>query len=338
MKKLIIILTLIFVFSFAGCTAVKSDEKKDDKNPSCVTESENQNAEAKEALQRVLENEQTFIAETRLFADETAECTLDKYHFQTYDNAHYVFVPEQYAFVDMDNDNTDELVILDAIMNYYLVLRYENQKVNGYRIDARSLIDLRTDGSFMISGGAGVNSIGNMCFEDGECKVVNKAFANDYDREYFIDDKQTDQTTFKEYFDDWYENTTAVSWQKINKQPTGLELDDGSTLFLQTDSIGNVEFKDESGEVLLDSADISVLYIKYMDDFGYYVQIDFTSVGSKKFANATRDNIGKILSVLADNEVISEPRVVDEITGGETIISGYESYEKAAEIYNKMKK
>ena len=193
MKKLMaIFMCLVMCLSFVGCN-----------------NTENQNDEVREALQRVLENEQTFTA-------QTTEYTLEKYHFQINDNAYYVFVPEQYAFVDMDNDNIDELVILDSMMNYYLVLHYENEKVNGYRIDVRSLIDLRTDGSFMTSSAAGINSIGNMCFDGNECKVINKALANDYDQEYFIDGKKTDQKTSKKYFDDWNENTTKISWNTID--------------------------------------------------------------------------------------------------------------------------
>ena len=199
MKKLVVIfLCLVMLFSFVGCN-----------------NAEKQNDVAKEALQRVLEKEQTFTAKTSVISDKTTEQTLEKYHFQTTDNAYYSFVPEQYAFVDMDNDNIDELVILDAMMNYYLVLHCENEKVIGYNIGVRSLIDLRTDGSFMTSSAAGINSIGNICFDGSEYKVINKALANDYDQEYFIDGKKTDQKTSKIYFDEWNENTTKISWVTI---------------------------------------------------------------------------------------------------------------------------
>lgn len=199
MKKLMVIfMCLVMCVSFVGCN-----------------NTEKQNDEAKETLQRVLEKEQTFTAKTIVFSDKTTEQTLEKYHFQTIDNAYYSFVPEQYAFVDMDNDNIDELVILDVKITYYLVLHYENEKVYGYNIGARSLIDLRTDGSFMTSSAGGISSIGNMCFDGSECKVINKALANDYDQEYFIDGKKTDQKTSKKYFDDWNENTSKISWVTI---------------------------------------------------------------------------------------------------------------------------
>lgn len=195
---MVIFMCLVMCVSFVGCN-----------------NTEKQNDEAKQTLQRVLEEEQTFTAKTSVISDKTTEQTLDKYHFQTVDNAYYSFIPEQYAFVDMDNDNIDELVILDVKITYYLVLHYENEKVYGYNIGARSLIDLRTDGSFMTSSAGGISSIGNMCFDGSECKVINKALANDYDQEYFIDGKKTDQKTSKKYFDDWNENTSKISWVTI---------------------------------------------------------------------------------------------------------------------------
>lgn len=201
MKRfLTILICLSLCFAFVGCG---KDNIKE------------QNEQAKEVLMKVLQYEQTFTAKTIVFSDKNTEQTLEKYHFQTIDNAYYSFIPEQYAFVDMDNDNIDELVIFDVKMAYYLVLHYENEKVYGYNIGARSLIHLRTDGSFMTSSAAGISSIGNMCFDGSECKVINKALANDYDQEYFIDGKKTDQKTVKKYFDDWFENTPNANWIKI---------------------------------------------------------------------------------------------------------------------------
>ena len=115
----------------------------------------------------------------------------------------------------MDNDHIDELVIFDAKMTYYLVLRYDNKKVYGYHIGARSLVDLRTDGSFMTSSAAGINSIGTMSFDGSEYQVMDKAVSNDNIKEYFIDSVKTDQETAKKYFDDWDKNTTPISWITI---------------------------------------------------------------------------------------------------------------------------
>lgn len=197
-----VILTFIFCFCFVGCG---KDSIKE------------QNEQAKEVLMKVLEKEQTFTAKTGVFSNKTTEQILEKYHFQTVDNAYYSFVPEHYTFVDMDNDNIDELVIFDVKMTYYLVLHYENTKVYGYNIGARSLVNLKTDGSFMISSAAGINSICDICFEGSECKTINKALANDNDQEYYINGKKTDRKAVKAYFDNWRENTPDVVWVKIEE-------------------------------------------------------------------------------------------------------------------------
>lgn len=201
MKRFLsILICLSLCFAFVGCG-----------------NSDKQNQEAKEILTKVLQYKQTFTAKTSVISDKATEQTLDKYHFQTVDNAYYSFIPEQYAFIDMDNDNIDELVIFDVKMTYYLVLHYENEKVYGYNIGARSLIHLRTDGSFMTSSAAGINSIGNIVFDGSEYKIIDKALVNDNDGEYFIDGEKTDQKTVKKYFDDWFENTPNANWIKIEE-------------------------------------------------------------------------------------------------------------------------
>ena len=77
-KTLAVFMCLIFCFSLVGCS-------KDN--------IEKQNKEAKEVLMKVLEKEQTFTAKTSVLSDKTTEQTLEKYHFQTFDNAYYSFVP-----------------------------------------------------------------------------------------------------------------------------------------------------------------------------------------------------------------------------------------------------
>lgn len=73
-KTLAILMCFIFCFSMVGC-GNDNDEK--------------QNEQAKEVLMKVLEKEQTFTAKTSVISDKTTEQTLEKYHFQTVDNAYY---------------------------------------------------------------------------------------------------------------------------------------------------------------------------------------------------------------------------------------------------------
>lgn len=52
------------------------------------------------------------------------------------------------------------------------------------------------------------------------------------------------------------------------------------------------------------------------------VVIEFTDEGREKFALLTQKNIGKLLPILLDEEVVSSPIVQEEITGGSAQISG----------------
>ncbi len=52
------------------------------------------------------------------------------------------------------------------------------------------------------------------------------------------------------------------------------------------------------------------------------VQLTFTSVGAKKFADITARNVGKIVAIALDQQVIEAPRVQQPIVGGNAIITG----------------
>ena len=52
------------------------------------------------------------------------------------------------------------------------------------------------------------------------------------------------------------------------------------------------------------------------------VSIEFTSEGAEKFARLTEKNVGKVLPILLDNQVVSAPVVQDKITQGQAQITG----------------
>lgn len=52
------------------------------------------------------------------------------------------------------------------------------------------------------------------------------------------------------------------------------------------------------------------------------VQLTFTSEGSQKFADITKRNVGKIVAIVLDDQVIQAPRVQQAITGGNAVITG----------------
>src|SRR3989344_2131699 len=52
------------------------------------------------------------------------------------------------------------------------------------------------------------------------------------------------------------------------------------------------------------------------------VQLNFTSEGTKKFADITKRNVGKVVAIVLDNQVIEAPVVNQAILSGEAVISG----------------
>ena len=64
----------------------------------------------------------------------------------------------------------------------------------------------------------------------------------------------------------------------------------------------------------------------------YVIELNFTEAGAKKFAEATKNNVGKRIFIIYNNDVISSPNVKEAINGGQASISPIESYEEANNI------
>ena len=66
------------------------------------------------------------------------------------------------------------------------------------------------------------------------------------------------------------------------------------------------------------------------------VYLEFTDVGTSKFASATAQMVGKTISIWMDDVMISAPTVNTAITGGTAYIDGMESFEAAKELADKI--
>lgn len=62
------------------------------------------------------------------------------------------------------------------------------------------------------------------------------------------------------------------------------------------------------------------------------VSFSFKSMGAKKFANATRENVGRRLAIVLDGKVISAPAINTPITGGKGIITGNFTVQSANDL------
>jgi len=99
---------------------------------------------------------------------------------------------------------------------------------------------------------------------------------------------------------------------------------------------GSLEFKDSDGNVVLDGTDVAAAEGGVTEDSTgnkqYVVSLELTAEGTEKFAQATEDNLGKQISIVYDNEVISAPTVQSKITEGKAQITGMSSIEEAKEL------
>jgi protein-export membrane protein SecD len=80
-----------------------------------------------------------------------------------------------------------------------------------------------------------------------------------------------------------------------------------------------------SGDLLLDA---SVTYHEGQPA----VAFRFNDVGSKKFAQITKNNIGKLFAIVLDNEIITAPRINTVIKEGSGVISGNFTTQEASEV------
>lgn len=90
-----------------------------------------------------------------------------------------------------------------------------------------------------------------------------------------------------------------------------------------------LEFKDENGKVVLTGADLKTAQAGYGGRYTQpVVNFELTREGGRKFEKATRENVGKRIAIVLDNQQLSNPVVNDVIrTRGE--ITGMKNIEEA---------
>ncbi len=61
-----------------------------------------------------------------------------------------------------------------------------------------------------------------------------------------------------------------------------------------------------------------------------YISLSFNNEGANKFAELTKDNVGRRLAIILDGEVLSAPRINEAILGGHAQITGQFTFEEAS--------
>ena len=97
-------------------------------------------------------------------------------------------------------------------------------------------------------------------------------------------------------------------------------------------STGLLTFKDENDNVLLTGNDVKNANAVLTNEGKAIIQLEFNEEGREKFAEATRNNLNKRIKISMDDEVLTNPVVNSEITGGEAVIEGSRNFEEANKV------
>jgi len=154
----------------------------------------------------------------------------------------------------------------------------------------------------------------------GNEEAINSSGGNDFMEEIFSHFEET----LKENEDSADENNKTDEY--------------GSTVYGEgkiTDDIV-IEFKDEEDNLIIGNGDIERVSAVYTEMGQYCLGIKMTEVGREKFAAATRENIGRSISIVIDDMLVSAPTVGEEIDGGEIYVTGLSSYEELMDLFEKL--
>lgn len=126
---------------------------------------------------------------------------------------------------------------------------------------------------------------------------------------------------------------------RINIEIPGVS--DANAILEELGKPGSLQFQLEDGTVVLEGTQVKTAAAKtQQDDMGnneFVVQLDLTEDGKAAFAEATTNNVGKLIMIVYDDEVISSPRVQSAITGGTAYITGMASADEAKNLASSIR-
>ena len=97
---------------------------------------------------------------------------------------------------------------------------------------------------------------------------------------------------------------------------------DPETAIQELGEMAELTFRGEDNTVYVKGSDVSKSQVAVDQQNRYVVELEFTSKGAKKFADATEKLVGQTMGIYMDEELISNPTVNAKITGGKAEITG----------------
>lgn len=192
---LVVLMLFGMLFFLTGCGEDNSDEeiKTDETTDTGKKES------AEDLYFKVLNNEIKYINE------DNNEILFSEY-MKMHESSNDIRI--EYSLLDLDNDFEDEMVILiKSYDGFYLILNHEDGKVYGFEDVIRGMITIKTDGTYMATGGAGIAAILKCKFDKNE-RIVETLAESDRNS-WTVDGKKADNAQFLEYLTEFNDKEEA---------------------------------------------------------------------------------------------------------------------------------
>lgn len=133
----------------------------------------------------------------------------------------------KFTMIDIDGDGEDEAVLwlqINNISDYgFEILHDQNGEIYGYTLQYRAFMNLKTDGTFLFSGGAADTGIGKMTFSETGYSVNTQAYSKSgYDTnnelivQFFINDESCSEGEFYDVLDG-QEQKADVEWYDLSE-------------------------------------------------------------------------------------------------------------------------
>lgn len=233
MKKIIILFATLVFFCLAGCNKTNNSYQSSDITSNVTNTSSNE--EDNNILLSVLHSEKPFITEKGQTVFLKDYKPLYKYPEDTdYYQSENLFAPYEYAFVDLDKDGQNELIISELPdADTYLILHKSNDKIYGYSLYVRWFQSLKSDGTFLSSGGAFSHDYNTINFDENKYNISTFAtfdfvgddkkpssnkygFDPDYEKSVFeIDGEKVSFEKIEEFAEEWDKRPNA-EWIEFN--------------------------------------------------------------------------------------------------------------------------
>ncbi len=226
MKKIVILFAILVFFCLAGCSKINNFYQSSDITSDVTNTSSNE--EDNNILLSVLHSKKPFITEKGQTVYLKDHKPLYKYPEGTdYYQSENLFVPREYAFVDLDKDGQNELIISELPdADTYLILHKSNDKIYGYSLYVRWFQSLKSDGTFLSSGGAFSHDYNTINFDENKYNISTfatfdfvgdeKPSSNrfgcepDYEKSVFeIDGKKVSFKKIEEFAEEWEKRPNA---------------------------------------------------------------------------------------------------------------------------------